>query len=66
MKPFFVTTGTAFGLIVIAHMARIAAEPQMAREPWFWLITIAAAALSVWAWRLFWISRSPRDSGSVR
>jgi hypothetical protein len=62
MKPFFVTTGTAFGLIAIAHMARIAAEPQMAGEPWFWLITIAAAALCVWAWRLFWISRSPRDS----
>jgi len=59
MKAFLATVGTVFGLVVVAHLARIAEEPDMAREPWFWLITVIAAALSVWAWRLFWISRGP-------
>jgi hypothetical protein len=66
MKSFLITAGTVFGLIVIAHLARIAAEPRMAKEPWFWLLTIVAAALSVWAWRLVWISRASRDSLSKR
>ena len=52
MKAFLVVAGSVFGLIVVAHIARIAVEPNMAREPWFWLITIVAAALSGWAWRL--------------
>jgi uncharacterized membrane protein YcaP (DUF421 family) len=66
MKSFLVTVGTVFALIVVAHIARIVAEPRMAKEPWFWLITIVAAALSVWAWRLVWISRASRDSGAAR
>ncbi len=52
MKAFLITAGTVFGLIVIAHLARIVAEPNMAREPWFWALTILAAALSGWAFRL--------------
>jgi len=56
MKAFLAVTGTVFALIVIAHMARITVEPHMAREPWFWAITIAAAGLSAWAWRLLWAS----------
>jgi hypothetical protein len=59
MKPFLVTTGTVFGLIVVAHIARVVAEPRMAGEPSFWLLTVIAAALSIWAWRLFWVSRRP-------
>jgi hypothetical protein len=54
MRAFLVTVGTVFALIVVAHIARIVAEPEMAREPWFWLLTIASAALSGWAWRLWW------------
>ena len=57
MKWFLVTAGTVFGLIVIAHLLRIVAEPQMAKEPWFWVLTIVAAGLSGWAWRLVWTSR---------
>jgi hypothetical protein len=30
MKAFLITTGTVFGLIVIAHLARVHAESQMA------------------------------------
>ena len=59
MKAFLITAGTVFGLIVVAHIARITVEPEMAREPWFWLITIVSAGLSAWAWRLVW--RLPRS-----
>ena len=54
MKPFLITAGTVFGLVVVAHIARIVAEPQMAREPWFLALTLASAALSAWAWWLVW------------
>jgi hypothetical protein len=54
VKAFLVTTGTVFGLIVIAHRARVHAESQMASDPWFWAITIVAGGLSVWAWWLAW------------
>ena len=64
MKIFLVTIGTVFALIVIAHIARIASEPEMAREPWFWLLTVVAAALSAWAWRLWWTFEPSRDSKS--
>jgi hypothetical protein len=59
MRLFCATAGTMFGLVVVAHVARIFVEPHMARDPWFWLITAIAAALSGWAWRLFWTSRMP-------
>jgi hypothetical protein len=64
-KSFHITVGTVFALIAIAHIVRIAAEPQMAGDPWFWLLTIVAVALSVWAWRLVWIARAPKDSGGA-
>jgi hypothetical protein len=64
MKWFLVTAGTVFGLVVIAHIARMAVEPRMASDPWFWLMTIVAAALSLWAWRLVWHSRAPGASGA--
>jgi hypothetical protein len=58
MKAFLVTTGSVFGLIVVAHLARMVAEPHKARELDYWLLTLVAAALSAWAWRLWWTSRS--------
>ena len=64
-KSFHITVGTVFALIAIAHIVRIAAEPHMASDPWFWLLTIVAAALSVWAWRLVWLARAPKDSGGA-
>lgn len=59
MKPFLIVVGTVFGLIVVAHIARFFAEPRMAGDPWYWLLTIVAAALSAWAWRLLWRARTP-------
>ena len=54
MKAFLITAGTVFGLIVVVHAIRLVVEPAAIRDPWFWLLTIAAAALSIWAWRLAW------------
>jgi len=59
MKAYLVTTGTVFGLIVVAHICRVFAEgPHLATDPFFLLMTLAAAALCFWAWRLFRRSRS--------
>lgn len=53
-------TGALFGLLTLAHIWRVIEEgPQLAREPWYVLITITAAALCLWAWRL--LRRLPRS-----
>jgi hypothetical protein len=53
MKPYVITTGAVFGLLTLAHIWRIAAEgPHLARNRWYILITVAAAALCLWACRL--------------
>ena len=53
MKAYVVTTGTVFGLLTLAHLLRIIAEgPHLMTEPWYMLLTAAAASLCVWAWRL--------------
>ena len=53
MKAYLLTTGVLFGLITIAHILRIIAEwPRFATDPWYLMLTLATAALCVWAWRL--------------
>jgi len=52
MKAYLITTGTVFGLIVIAHVWRITAEPSQMKEPWFVALTLVAAAFSGWAFSL--------------
>jgi hypothetical protein len=53
MKAYLITTGAIFGLITLAHVWRIIAEsPRLAKDPWFILLTIVAAALCLWAFRL--------------
>jgi hypothetical protein len=57
MKAYVMTTGAMFGLLTVAHLWRIIEEGrQLARDPWYVLITIATAALCLWAWRLLRIS----------
>ena len=59
MKAYVITTGLVFGLLVLAHILRAIAEgSQVAKQPWFILTTVAAAALFAWAMRL--LRRSPR------
>ncbi|HWX21736.1 MAG TPA: hypothetical protein VN578_17665 [Candidatus Binatia bacterium] len=53
MKAYLVTTGIVFALITVAHILRVFAEgPRLAKDPFFILLTLLAAGLSVWAWRL--------------
>ena len=53
MKAYLITTGAIFGLITLAHIWRVIAEsPHLAKDPWFILLTIIAAALCLWAVRL--------------
>lgn len=59
MRAYIITTGAIFALITIAHIARLATESHVLREPIFLLLTILAAALSVWA---FVILRRVRSS----
>ena len=57
MKAYVVTTGSAFGLIVLAHVARVVVEgPALAKDPSFVLLTAAAAGLSLWAYPSRWRS----------
>jgi hypothetical protein len=60
MKAYVVTTGVVFGLLVVLHVWRVVAEgTQLMRDPWWVLITAAAAALSIWAFTV--ARRSPRS-----
>jgi hypothetical protein len=53
MRAYVMTTGALFGLLVITHLWRvIEEEPHLATDPFYVLITAAAAALCLWAWRL--------------
>ena len=53
MKAYVISTCTVFGLIVAAHIWRAIAEgPALAKDPFFVLITIAAAGFCLWALRV--------------
>jgi hypothetical protein len=59
MRAYVMVTGTIFALLTLAHIWRVIEEgSHLATDPWYVLITLAAAALSLWAWRLLW--RLPR------
>ncbi len=46
MKAYVITTGAVFGL-----------GPALLKDPFYIVITIAAAALCVWAWRVLRLMR---------
>ena len=53
MRAYVATSGIIFGLLVLAHLVRVAAEgAHLARDPSFVLVTLAAAALCLWAFRI--------------
>ena len=57
MKTYVMTTGALFGLLTMVHVLRIIQEGrQLATDPIYLLITAAAAALCLWAWRLIRLS----------
>ena len=58
MKAYLATTGVIFGLLAIMHLLRAIDERQaFSTNPAEYLsmaaLGLLAAALSVWAWRLF-------------
>lgn len=59
MRAYIMTTGAVFGLIVVAHVARVFAEGwRVATDPLFAALTLLAAGLCGWAVRL--LSRPAR------
>jgi hypothetical protein len=53
MKAYVMTTGILFFLLTVAHLWRVFEEgPRLATDPWYVLVTLAAAALCLWAWQL--------------
>lgn len=53
MKAYVMTTGSLFGLLTVVHVWRIVvAERHLATDPWYILVTLVAAGLGLWAWRL--------------
>jgi len=53
MRAYVMITGAVFGLLTLAHVWRVLEEGlHLARDPFFLLITLAAAALCLWACRL--------------
>ncbi len=67
MKAYLITTGIIFALITLAHILRVFAEgPRLAKDPLFILLTLLAACLSVWAWRLLRSSPPPQPPIATR
>ena len=64
MKAYLITTGAVFGLIVVAHVWRVIEEgPALAKDPFFLALTLAAAALCLWACRLLKLMpRPPKET----
>ena len=54
LRTYVIATGVVFGLLTLAHIWRIVVEPRLATDPWFILVTLVAASLSVAAW---WVAR---------
>jgi hypothetical protein len=52
MKAYLITTGILFGLLTLAHVWRVFEEGHLAKDPWYIVITIIAAAMSAWAFSL--------------
>jgi hypothetical protein len=58
MRAYVMTTAAVFGLLTLVHLLRIIVEGrQLATNPLYVLITVAAASLCLWAWRLLWLSK---------
>lgn len=59
MKAYVITTGAMFALLVLVHVWRAVEEgPQLATRPEYIVVTAIAAAMCLWAWRVFRTFRS--------
>jgi hypothetical protein len=53
MRTYVITTGLIFALLTFVHLWRVAVEGTGVLQPVYVLVTLAAAGMSVWAWRVF-------------
>jgi hypothetical protein len=58
MKPYVAVTSLLFALLTLIHAWRVIVEPG-ARDPWFLMITVIAAALTAWGVRV-WVGLGRR------
>lgn len=53
MRAYLAVTTVLFGLLALLHLWRAIEErSHLATDPWFLIITVVAALLSVWGCRL--------------
>ena len=52
MRAYVATTAILFVLLTVAHVVRGFQETHLAREPWFWVVTLVPCALALWGARL--------------
>lgn len=59
MKAYIGATGAVFGLLTLVHVWRAIEEGlHLAKDPWFVLVTLVAAAFCLWACRLLVATRA--------
>jgi hypothetical protein len=58
MRAYIGTTAILFGALTVVHAWRAVVEPS-ARDPWFFGITLVAAALCGWGARVWMRMRRP-------
>jgi len=64
MRAYVRTTGVLFALLTALNVADSPADwPVRARDPWFVLSTVIAAALTAWAWSVARRVADGRDRG---
>lgn len=60
MRAYVLTTGAVFAFLAVAHVWRMIFEsPGLATDPWFVLITVISALISVWAF--YAARRAPKE-----
>lgn len=52
MRAFVITSGVIFGVLAAVHVWRMVVERSVLHDPAFIGITVFAAAMCVWAWRV--------------
>ena len=68
MKAYIGITGAVFAIVTLLHLTRsVELWHRFSTDPWevvsYTLLTLVAAALAVWAWRLF--QSMPRSSSTT-
>jgi hypothetical protein len=53
MKTYVAVTGLLFLLLTVMHLWRLSVEQNLARDPWYLLITAVSLGLAFWAFRIY-------------